>query len=348
MRKGVLVTALVVVVALAIPALSAADSYSCYGCPPELVDQTFPEPRAYIETQGWWIQGQTALTAPDISNDPLSDFAFTSTHVHLGISFPLGERMVLPDSGGYSWPYLAQAHENIGGKVRGVRGGGFTGIGGGDGLTYDEDIPHVTFDTVNWRYAGAIEHPQSRVEDWRNAAPGNYQNRFTFDTTSKFGKRQYQSGAWNAFLNAPGQPVAVTARGWYDGPGYTNVTMKTKAQAHMLADGSWYAPGKIVNYGLAQGATRAFAYIDADIHHGSKGIVLIENKTGSSGSFGLPDLAPGDHTLLLGGWEKTSAGWNAGVLRLPFHVNEPPPASGSRSVRGPKTVCRMRHGGSCP
>jgi len=294
--------------------LAGAAEFKCYGAPAELADLVYPEPRAYIETQGWWVQG---VTSP---STPLPDFAYTSTHVHLGIPFPLGERLVIPESGGYFWPYLAQAHENIGGKVRGVRGGGFTGIGGGDGLTYDEDVPHVTFDTENWRYAGAIEHPGARMAYWRNAPPGNYQNRFTFDTTSKFGKRQYQSGAWNAFLNAPSAPVAVTARGWYEGPGYTNVTMKAKATAHSLADGSWYELGKSVGYGLADNARWAFAYIDADIHAGSKGLVLFENHVGD-GSFPLPALEPGDHVLLLGAWEKTAAGWNAGVLRLPFRVS---------------------------
>lgn len=293
---------------------AGAATFRCFGAPAELADLTYPEPRAYIETQGWWVQGQTTL------GNPSPDFAFESAHVHGGVSFPLGERLVIPDSGGYAWDYLAQAHENVGGKVRGMRGGGFVGIDADTGLTYDPDMPHATFDTVDWRFAGAIEHPAARVDAWRKAAPGNYQNRFTFDTTSKFGKRQYQSGAWNAFLNAPGAPVAVTARGWYEGPGYTNVTMKAKAQAHSLADGSWYAPGKSIAYGLDQGAKWAFAYIDADIHHGSKGTVLVENRAGTSGTFALPPLPSGDHTLLLGGWEKTSTGWNAGVLRLPFHV----------------------------
>ena len=310
---------------LSIPATgSTEDAYSCYACPPELAGATFPEPRAFIETQGWWVQGQTNLTDPDISNDPATDFAFASIHVHLGIPFPLGEQFIIPPEGSpYAWDYLAQWHENVGGAVRQVRGGMTGGNGCTDtGIPNDPNYRSVPITLVNQRYAGTIPVSAAKVTCWRDEV-GTREFRFTADTTSKFGKREYQSGAWNAQINAPAVPVAVTARGWYEGPGYTNVTMKTKAQAHSLADGSWYASGKVISYGLAQGATRAFAYIDPDIHHGTKGLVLMENKTGSSGTFVLPDLPPGDHVLLLGGWEKAAAGWNAGVLRLPFNVPEP-------------------------
>lgn len=340
-KRSVLSTVLVALVALGIAGGASADGpFSSYGSPPELAGLTFPEPRVFIETQGWWVQGQTALAAPDISNDPASDFAFSSVHVHLGIPFPLGQQLVLPPNGeGYDWPYVAQWHnQQPTGKTRGVRGGGFSmGCGG---LTYDNASKGLPLTEENVRLVGSLHFDDCDMDVWRSHS-GTFENRFTADTTSKFGKRQYQSGAWNAQINAPAAPVAVTARGWYEGPGYTNVTLKSKAQATSLADGSWYAPGKVVSYGLAQGASKAFAYIDADIHHGSKGLVLIENKTGSSGTFVLPDLPPGDHVLLLGGWEKAAAGWNAGVLRLPFYVPEPE-ATGATRIRSPY-ICR-----TCP
>jgi hypothetical protein len=289
-----------------------------FGAPAELAAIDYPEPRVFLDNQGWWLDGHLTTADPD----PVA-MAFESVHSHGGANYPLGERVVLncADPQPYAWDYVAQAHENVGGSVRGFRGGGFLGVGDGGGLTYDAQMPHVKFDDPNWRFAGALEHEATDVASWCKAAPGVYENRFTFDITSKYGKRQYMSGAWNAFLNAPGQPVGYTSRGWYEGPGYTNVTMKAKAQAHTLANGTWYAPGKLVPYSLAQGANWAFAYIDADIHHGSKGLVVMEMRKGTSGSFALPALEPGDHTLLLGGVERAAAGWNAGVMRIPFHVN---------------------------
>ena len=318
-KIGALITALAAVGVLVIPtSASADDTFECFACPPELAGLTFPEPRVFIETQGWWVQGRNDLAEPDVSGDLLSDFAFTSNHVHLGIPFPVGEQFVLPPGGeGYSWPYLAQWHENAGGSVRSVRGGGFQVA---DPIPTDPDYKSIPITDTNLRHAGAISVPPSVVDKWRSFS-GKHENRFTADTTSKQGKRQYQSGAWNALFSVPGQPVAVTARGWYEGPGYTNVTLKTPVRASTLA--STGLPSSL-SYGLDQGASFAFAYIDADIHHGSKGIVLFENRKGSPQSFALPVLSPGVHVLLLGGWEKAASGWNAGVLRIPFNVPEVP------------------------
>jgi hypothetical protein len=237
----------------------------------------------------------------------------TSTHVHLGIPFPLGEQLVIPASGGYSWPYLAQSHNGIGAKVRGVRGGGFQM--GTSGLSYDPDFRSGTIATQDFRHVGSIPNEADKPAAWRSVS-GTFENRFTFDTTSPFGKRQYQSGAWNAQLNAAAAPVRVTARGWYEGPGYTNVTLQTRVQAHTLETTG--LPSTL-SYSVDQGAKWAFAYVDANIHGGSKGTVIFENRT-AAGTFNLPVLPPGPHVLLLGAWEKAATGWNAGVLRLPFQV----------------------------
>ena len=310
-----LVAAVLVLMAMLI-GIGRAEAATSYGSPPELAGIEYQEPRVFVETQGWWVEGQTALAAPGAS------FPFESAHVHLGIPFPLGEQFIMPASGsGVDFPYLAQYHENVGGAVRQVRGGmvNQTTACSDDVIPSDPGFKGVKVTEVNQRHAGVIPFSASKVNCWRDEV-GTREFRFTADTTSKFGKRQYQSGAWNAQFNAPAAPVAVTARGWYEGPGYTNVTLTTKVQAHTLASGGVLKPGSNAAYSLAQGAKWAFAYIDANIHAGIKGTVLFENRT-AAGSFTIPaGLTPGDHVLLLGGWEKTTTGWNAGVLRLPFHV----------------------------
>ena len=173
------------------------------------------------------------------------------------------------------------------------------------------------------------------MNSWQ-AFTGKRENRFTADTTSPFGKRQYQSGAWNAYLNRVGAPVGYTARGWYASTGYTNFTFKDSNigtgkgfQASQLRDTC--APASVtVTYALAKGATHAFLYLDPSLHGGSKGRVIAENQTGSKGSFtfSTEGLASGVHVLLGGGWEKASDGWGAGVARLPIRVCDPGQAAG--------------------
>jgi hypothetical protein len=180
-----------------------------------------------------------------------------------------------------------------------------------------------------------LKNPASHVEaaevvlhSDRKPGTGKRENRFTFDTTSKHGKRMYQSGAWNALIAAPAAPVGITARGWYESTGYTNVSLKDSNlgagkgfRASVLAS-SPVPDAWMLSYALGEGAKFFFAYVDPNIHAGSKGIVVAENKTGTSGSIvvNTAGLEPGVHVLLVGGWEKSTDGWNAGVLRLPFLV----------------------------
>jgi hypothetical protein len=270
----------------------AADT-PCYGWPAIAGDPpVLPYPTIYQETQGWWVQGRTSLSAP------AADFPFTSAHVHAGVAYPTGETVTRVNNL-WEWPFFCQLHNFQGGHGKNFRGGGFL-----DGSLQNVPAPP---NMVN---------PQAATETWRgvlrtNSSPSNgkHENRFTFDTTGPFGKRMYQSGAWWTFVGVSPTPVPGLARGWYDGPGYTNAGVATgyRASAPLRA-------GQTVSYILREGAKWAFAYADADIHGGSKGTVIFENRMGD-GSFQIP---AGARVLLLGGWEKASGGWNAGVLRLPL------------------------------
>jgi hypothetical protein len=178
--------------------------------------------------------------------------------------------------------------------------------------------------------SGSIPIPSNEVTTWRTAAAGKYENRFTADTDSRFaGDRMYQSGAWNAYLNAAGAPVGWTARGWYVTTDYTNFSFKdssigsgTGFRASTLAATCAPEPSATFTYALAEGATHAFGYLDANLHSGSKGTVIAENRTGETGTLTVNTgiLAAGTHVLLGGAWEKAIDGWNAGVARLPFKV----------------------------
>jgi hypothetical protein len=241
--------------------------------------------------------------------------------------YPLGERFVVPPPGsGYDWPFLAQFHNDIGGTVRGVRGlsfqdiGGFgccITVGGGTKITVDDQ-----------KLVGAIHVPSNRPDAWRQAeanAWGAAESRFTVDTTSKFGKRQYNSTRWFTFLGTPGQPVIVKSRGWYEGLDYVDATLTTKVRASTLANGTAIRPGQTLTYSIGSGAKWAAVYFDPALHCNcpdAKGRVIFENRLGSTGSFVVPsDLTPGIHVLMIVGTEVGATGWSAGVVRVPFRVN---------------------------
>lgn len=231
-----------------------ARAATAFGCPAQLASLDFPEPRVCLETQGWWLQGASATLPPNA--------AVASTHVHLMIPFPLGERVAIPTSGGFSWPYYAQFHNGQSGTVRQVRGGAWQLS---SCCPKDPNYLGVPISSVDQSHVGSIPIASSLLGAWRSAT-GKRENRFTADTTSPFGKRQYQSGAWNAYLNAPGAPVGFTARGWYEGPGYSNFTFKDSNigsgvgfRASELA--SICAPSSVsLTYSLAEGTSLAFLF----------------------------------------------------------------------------------------
>jgi hypothetical protein len=243
------------------------------------------------------------------------------------VPFPMGEKVNIPASGGYSWPYYSQLHNGGGGTVTQVRGGQWQL---GPCCTKDPLINNRPIVDADEAFSGSIPIPSNEVTDWRNAAPGKYENRFTTDTNSKFnGDRQYMSGAFNAYLNMLGAPVGYTGRGWYRGIEYTNFSFKdssigsgTGFRASTLASTCAPEPSATFTYSLAEGATHAFAYLNANLHAGSKGTVLFENRTGDTGTITVNTgaLTAGNKVLLGGAWEKGVDGWGAGAARLPFKV----------------------------
>jgi hypothetical protein len=258
------------------------------GPPPDL-----PYPTIFIETQDWWQPSLCSATPPG------ANFAFTSSHDHLGIAFGQGEQTTRVD-GQWQFPFFAQLHNFPGGHGKLVRGGGWL----------SDTLPSVPAPEN-------MKNPATENETWRglltntlNPSAGLHEQRFTFDTTSPQGKRMYQSfGVWT-YVDAPGQAQPSTGRGWYATTGYTNITIKTpwRATAPLRA-------GQTITYSLAQGAKWAFAYTNANIHAGDKGTVIFENRLGSSGTFTIPADAT---VLTIGAWEPASDGCNAGVLKVPI------------------------------
>jgi hypothetical protein len=281
-----------------IPA-QAADS-TCFGWPADAGSApVLPYPTIFQETQCWWMNGNTGLSAPG------ANFAHDSWHVHAGIASPTGERLLPMSDGFFHFPCVLRLHNFQGGKGRFFRGGAVPGLNpGGSG------IPQIGL-------TAAMQNPQSadvmqtgllKIPNG-NPPAGQKELRFSLFTFSPTGKEMYQSGAWYTFVGTTPSAVGAVGRGWYVGAEYTNIGVGTKyrASAPLRA-------GQTISYSRAAGANWAFAYADPDIHHGSKGTVIFENRT-ADGTFVIP---AGTKVLMVGAWEKRSDGWNAGVLRLPL------------------------------
>ena len=284
----------------------AAKAIPSFGCPLPLQAE-FVDHRSCYETQWWGLNG-ASLPAP--ANAP-----FDSSHMHLMIAYPIGET-IIPVSGSYEFPFYAQLHNFQGGNSNFVRGGNF--LSGGD-------IPQIGWE---WRPTSVDE---SRSGTLRKANSGiscsKCENRFTLNGNAPFGGRSYQSGAWWTFRSGTPGPVSMTARGWSQAGDYVNITIKdsnlgsgTGFRTSYFRDQCVPDPWTIT-YSLAQGATHAFFYLNPNLHAGSKGIVVVENKTGSSGTVNIPRvLAPGTHKLMFGAWEKAGNIISAGVGTHSFRV----------------------------
>jgi hypothetical protein len=275
-----------------------------FGCPPSLrVDRG--DIRSCFETQSWWVQSKTGLAAP------AANFPFISNHVHLMVSYPIGEQ-IAANRGRYAFNTWGQIHKGVGAIAKSIRGGNFQ---------QDGTLPSCGFSKKVTLADESYFCTLSRVAD---VPAGKHENRFTFDTTSPFGKRQYQSGAWNTFVGMPGAPVGITARTWYEGSGYGNISIRDSNLGTGTGFRSRYfrdlcvPPSWAITYSLAQGTKWTFFYVDPDIHHGTKGKVIAENKTGSSGSVTISGLAAGTHKLAFGAWEKATGGWSGVVGTLQF------------------------------
>lgn len=278
---------------LGLPEEAEAASFVPFGWPQAAGTATTPHPSIYLESQGWWHQGDPGAARPG------ADWAHTSSHVHWGLAFPLGE-LAVKEAGTWRFPGFAQLHNFQGGTAHWQRGGFLAG----DGSSAQQV-------GLNWKPTSVDEARRVDRIQTANAATGVKEARFTINTTSPFGKRMYQSTGWRGWLTGTPAATGATARGWYASTDYTNITIKTpfRASAPLRA-------GQTIAYSCAQGGNFPFAYADPNLHAGSKGTVLLEaTAPRTSGTVTIP---AGAKVLLIGCWERGPDGWNAGVLRVPL------------------------------
>lgn len=153
--------------------------------------------------------------------------------------------------------------------------------------------------------------------------------RFTYDvryTLNNLAREQFNTTGWLGCVgtctdSSPDRALPwIEMRGWYskDAQGkthnYQNVRLRSDVSC-LRAGGVCKVEMKPGSSGLA--TVKAWALIDADLHAGRLGTVLLEKSAAYSGNIFIPaDLAPGTHKLLL----VASDGKNAGAGSFTFDV----------------------------
>jgi hypothetical protein len=309
----------------------AAVTFPCFGAPAPYVAQydgssddldgvvdgvvSFAEPRVFLESQGWWVENGEP--------DPLN-----AEHIHVGLCYPQGERIRF-QNGRVRWPLMIQLHNQVGATSNFVRGGGFQ-----DGSV----VPRASWNPA-WspvsnqevRFAVLTKSRRSLTKCGRREA------RFTNNVPASMqGHRFYQSAGWQAYVpclrglrraDYRSSDVMI-ARGYYESFDYVNVALrgnwKASAMAATPVPNEW-----TVSVGTAAGSTSYAVYVDPDLHHGSKGIVVAEGLGGDatrSVTIDTSELTPGVHKLMLVANEtqldplRAIKGTASGVLVVPFLV----------------------------
>lgn len=304
-----------------------AGSFACVGAP-EGVRSNYPEPRLFEESQSWWLQNGTPaqiLTMPG---------AMDAIHVHLGVCFPQGET-ILEDN----FSFKGTLHNQVGAVSNWVRygfvggehgpghpGGNLAGHENGFPWTPTDPVEEVKFFDFGGSYESLIGGTCGRKE---------FRASLNVDST-RFHKRQYQSFGSQAYtLCKPGQQSnnyrdsdVMIFRGWYDGPGYTNVAYSDESghEGNGLHASDFY--GAVpqnwqVKFGTSDVVDRWMLTVDPDVHHGSLGTVVAQGQSSISGQWAaipVTELTPGIHKLALIGCQQAELGTNCGVGVIPFLV----------------------------
>lgn len=204
----------------ALPAEPGEEPDECVGAPADYPNRYYPEPRVFLESQGWW---SARRTSPGTA----------SAHIHVGLCFPQGVAWS-PDAEGMArLDFRIVFHNASHYRVARFRGGiaCCDAIAGG-GAQFDDT-------SVETKALIASAMPDShvyvtKVLDLDGAgSDGRKEARFTVDLRdTRTGRRFFQSAGWKSYIDRPDvlgtsdyRPGDIaTARGWYEGFGYTNAS----------------------------------------------------------------------------------------------------------------------------
>jgi hypothetical protein len=274
--------------------------------PDRLTCAGYPEPRVFLESQGWWRAG---AGVPDED----------AGHVHVGTCFPYGRTVrgvVELDV------RVVMAHNP--GTVDRVQVGLVTGDGVGTapvqarpGLTCDGHAPCTTWIKL-------------RLDTTQAAHDGRAEVRFMAHTVQPSGLEMSTTTGWPLTL-ANGKPVSdyrtsdvVVGRGWYTDAGYVNADLLSVIPTAPIT-GVWRPEIKMKEGADGLPATSWNAFVDPDFHAMPEQVgTVVSSGIGSfRGALAIDTatLTPGRHRLVL----RTDAAQpggavHSGLLVVPFVV----------------------------
>lgn len=314
--------------AAAQPAGAEPDSYLCAGAPADYPDPFYPEPRVFLESQGWWSAGRTAPGG-------------ASTHIHVGLCFPQGVAWNPDADGKVRLDFRIMLHNAFNYRVARFRGGiaCCDAIPGG-GARFDDTSAETKALIASSMPNGSVY--LTKVLDVHGAgSDGRKEARFTVDLRNgRNGRRMFQSAGWQSYVDNPDTTVVgdyrsrdiVTARGWYEGFGYTNSTYGDFycAATPPTVSGLWRPKVKMAPGSGGARVTSHRAHIDPDFHAGSAGWVVERGLGSFEGRLAIDTtrLANGLHKLVLianarklARFDGIADGTSSGVQVIPFVVS---------------------------
>lgn len=312
----------------AFPRMAQAAPFVPFGAPQDYLDRwpSFPEPRVFLRSQAWWLEGPGDVTVS------IAD-AMKASHIHYEAAFPFMEPWAdTGDSYEYVLPVKIQLHNFVGGRANNVGGLGF------------EDGGAVKV-TLNWAPTAQDETRYAVLKRLASSVKvcGRRETRGHVNCISPNGGEEFfNSFGWQSLVpcragrtKGDQRGPTIIFRSWYEQANYDNVNFndesghsETGFRASTMGDpipSSWTVKG-----GLASGANRWVAAIDPDIHAGTYSRVgKVWRGTGTAWSVTVnrADLAPGIHTLMVAGAANIGVsatnpkgGQNVGVGVIPFRV----------------------------
>jgi hypothetical protein len=310
------------------PAWAEPDSYECLGAPDDYPNRFYPEPRVFLESQGWWSRGRTTPGG-------------ASVHIHVGLCFPQGVAWNPDADGKVQLDFRVMLHNAANYRVARFRGGIACCDAIPDGGAGFDDTSAETKALI----ASAMPNGHvylTKILDMHGAgSDGRKEARFTVDLRhARTGRRSFQSAGWQSYVDNPDTTVvadyrrrdSVTARGWYEGFGYTNATYGDFycSSSPPTVSGLWKPKVKMAPGSGGARVTSHRAHIDPDFHAGSAGWVVKRGRGAFEGSLSIDTtrLANGLHKLVLvtnarklARRDQIANGTSSGVQVLPFVVS---------------------------
>jgi hypothetical protein len=317
---------LCIAVTAAQPAGAEPDSYECLGAPADYPNRIYPEPRVFLESQGWWSPGRTTPGG-------------ASVHIHVGVCFPQGVAWNPDSDGKVRLDFRIMLHNAFNYRVARFRGGiaccdAIPGGGSGFDDTSVETKALISSAMPNGHvYVTKVLDLQGAGSDGRKEA------RFTVDLrNARTGRRSFQSTGWQSYVDNPDTTVvadyrsrdSVIARGWYEGFGYTNANYGLySAASPPTVSGVWMPKVKMAPGSGGVPVTSHRAHIDPDFHADSAGWVVKRGRGSFEGRLSVDTtrLANGLHRLVLianarkiSSRDRVPNGTSSGVQVIPFVV----------------------------